>query len=58
LGGGITEAGNDLFEPLQQYMEQYEWRAGDNKVEIMKATYGDLAGAIGAACFALSKEGQ
>ena len=57
LGGGITEAGNDLFEPLQQYMEQYEWRAGGNKVEILKATYGDLAGAIGAACFAMSKDG-
>ena len=57
LGGGITEAGNDLFEPLQQYMEQYEWRAGGNKVEILKATYGDLAGAIGAACFAMSRDG-
>lgn len=57
LGGGITEAGEDLFEPLQKYMEQYEWRAGGNKVEIVKATYGDLAGAIGAACFGMSKEG-
>jgi glucokinase len=53
LGGGITEAGNDLFEPLKRFMEQYEWRAGGNKVEIMKATYGDMAGAIGAACFAM-----
>ena len=56
LGGGITEAGKDLFEPLQRYMEQYEWRAGGNKVEIIKATFGDLAGAIGAACFAMNKE--
>ncbi|MBC7828247.1 MAG: ROK family protein [Chitinophagaceae bacterium] len=55
LGGGITEAGKDLFEPLQQFMEQYEWRAGGNKVEILKATHGDLAGAIGAACFAMNK---
>jgi glucokinase len=55
LGGGITEAGDDLLEPLKQYMEQYEWRAGGNKVEIIKATYGDLAGAIGAACFAMNK---
>ena len=55
LGGGITEAGKDLFEPLEKYMEQYEWRAVGNKVEIVKATYGDLAGAIGAACFAMSK---
>ena len=54
LGGGITEAGSDLFEPLKEYMNQYEWRAGGNKVEIVKATYGDMAGAIGAACFAMN----
>lgn len=58
LGGGITEAGKDLFEPLQQFMEQFEWRAGGNKVEIVKATYGDLAGAIGAACFAMSRSSK
>jgi len=52
LGGGITEAGNDLFEPLEQYMSQYEWRTGGNKTEIVKAQYGDLSGAVGAACFA------
>lgn len=52
LGGGITEAGKDLFEPLEQYMPLYEWRAGGNKTEIVKARYGELAGAVGAACFA------
>jgi glucokinase len=55
LGGGITEAGQSLFEPLETFMEQYEWRAGGNKTKIVKATYGDLAGAIGAASFALKK---
>lgn len=55
LGGGITEAGQSLFEPLETFMEQYEWRAGGNKTKIVKATYGDLAGAIGAAGFALKK---
>ena len=55
LGGGITESGKDLFDPLQQYMEQFEWRAGGSRVEIVKATYGDLAGAIGAASFAITK---
>jgi glucokinase len=53
LGGGITEAGSDLFDPLKEYMNKYEWRAGGNKVEIVKATYGAMAGAIGAACFAM-----
>ena len=52
LGGGITEAGKDLFEPLEQYLSLYEWRAGGNKTAIEKAWYGDLAGAVGAACFA------
>ncbi len=52
LGGGITEAGNDLFQPLGEFMAIYEWRTGGNKTEIVAAEYGDLAGAVGAACFA------
>ncbi len=36
-------------------MDTYEWRAGGNKTTIVKAIHGDLAGAIGAACFALEK---
>ena len=55
LGGGITEANGDLFEPLEEYMNKYEWRAGGNKVTIVKAQHGDMAGAIGAACFANEK---
>jgi glucokinase len=56
LGGGITEAGELLFEPLMQYMEQYEWRAGGHQARIVKATHGDMAGAIGAAGFAMMKQ--
>lgn len=52
LGGGITEAGDDLFVPLEEFMGKYEWRAGGNRTEIVKARFGDLAGAVGAACFA------
>jgi glucokinase len=52
LGGGITEAGKDLFEPLEKFMGKYEWRTGGNRTEIVMAQYGDLSGAIGAACFA------
>lgn len=52
LGGGITEAGDDLFEPLEEYMSNYEWRTGGNRTSIVKAQYGDMAGAVGAACFA------
>lgn len=52
LGGGITEANDDLFKPLEKLMEKYEWRTGGNQTKIVKAQYGDLAGAVGAACFA------
>lgn len=52
LGGGITEAGEDLFGPLEKYMDIFEWRAGGNKTKIVKAQFGDMAGAVGAACFA------
>jgi glucokinase len=55
LGGGIAECGKTLFDPLSEYMAEYEWRAGGNKVEIVKAVYSDLAGAVGAASFAIGK---
>lgn len=53
LGGGITEAGADLFDPLHEYMTRYEWRAGGKKAEIVKAVFGDLAGAVGAAFYSM-----
>lgn len=55
LGGGICEAGKDLFIPLEGFLGNYEWRTGGNRVQIVKAEYGDLAGAVGAACFAREK---
>jgi glucokinase len=58
LGGGIAEAGSLLFEPLNKYLAEFEWRAGGYKVEIVKAVYGDLAGTIGAASFAMNKTYQ
>ncbi len=53
LGGGLTAAGDDLFKPLENFMDHYEWRAGGNCTRIVKATFGDIAGAIGAASFAI-----
>jgi len=58
LGGGIAEAGDVLFEPLNEYIGEFEWRTGGNKVEIVKAVHGDLAGTIGAASFAMNKAYQ
>jgi len=56
LGGGITEAGPLLFDPLQQFLALYEWRAGGHKTTLVKAQFGDLAGAIGAAGFAMMQQ--
>ncbi|MDQ3843286.1 MAG: ROK family protein [Bacteroidota bacterium] len=56
LGGGITEADKDLFDPLESFLDLYEWRVGGKKAIVVKAQLGDMAGAVGAAYFALLKE--
>ncbi len=55
LGGGITNAGKDLFSPLAGYMEKFEWRPGGKKTPIVQSHFSDQAGAYGAAAFAVSK---
>lgn len=55
IGGGIAEANDDLFVPLNKMIDDYEWQPGGIKAKIVKAQQGDLAGAIGAACFAKEK---
>jgi glucokinase len=53
LGGGISSgAGKDLFEPLEKFMFDYEWRPGNYQTKIKGARLGAYAGAIGAAYFA------
>jgi glucokinase len=52
LGGGITEAGDDLIKPLEKFLSIYEWRPGGKRVSVLKAHFNEMAGAIGAACFA------
>jgi len=55
VGGGIAEANDDLFIPLNKWFDEFEWQPGGIRPKIVKAIQGDLAGAIGAACFAISK---
>lgn len=55
LGGGITQAEDDLYQPLGEFMALYEWRPGGNSVKIIQAQFGDMAGAIGAASFAIAR---
>jgi glucokinase len=58
IGGGISEAGKDLFDPLAQFLSLYEWRAGGHRVILSRAKFGDMAGAIGAASFAMMHVGR
>lgn len=54
LGGGICEAGDDLFIPLEREMERVEWKLDDRRVPIARATLGEWAGTYGAAARALN----
>ncbi|MFT3682217.1 MAG: ROK family protein [Ferruginibacter sp.] len=53
VGGGIAEANDDLFVPLNKWFDEFEWQPGGIRPVIVKAVHGDLAGATGAACFAM-----
>lgn len=55
IGGGIALAGDALMKPLQDFLEFYEWRPGRKETPLKLAQFSDMAGAIGAAGFALSK---
>jgi len=56
VGGGIAQAGPTLFEPLQQFVDKFEWRPLGGSVKIVPATLGEFAGAIGAAYNAMNKD--
>lgn len=55
IGGGISKADELLLKPLNEYREQFEWRPGGKQIPVRLAQFSDLAGALGAAGFALSK---
>ncbi|GAB2573401.1 ROK family protein [Spirosoma areae] len=56
LGGGITQAEDDLLLPLAEFMNLYEWRPGGQATPVKIARFGDMAGAIGAASFAIQHD--
>jgi len=51
LAGGITKAGSILTDHLEKLINQYEWRIGENRMQIEIAHFGEQSGAIGAAAF-------
>jgi glucokinase len=48
IGGGIARAGAALFEPLERFVRDVEWKTGE-VVRIVPAQLGEFAGAFGAA---------
>jgi len=59
VGGGIAEANEALFQPLQAGLDEFEWRPGNNGVRLVKAALSSNAGAVGAAYGAkLASEGK
>jgi|KBSMisStandDraft_5_1062788.scaffolds.fasta_scaffold00063_46 glucokinase len=58
LSGGISLAGKSLFEPLRAFVELFEWKAAGTSIPIVPAAFGEFAGAIGAAAFALQKQNK
>jgi glucokinase len=49
IGGGIADADDALFVPLEEMIDKFEWRPTGNRVRIAKASLGKNAGATGAA---------
>ena len=53
IGGGIAQAGPSLFDPLRKEMDRFEWRPLGHTVQVIPATLGEKAGAIGAVYHAI-----
>ena len=53
IGGGIAQAAEALFGPLESALAKVEWRPGGHRVPLVAAELGDWAGALGAANRAL-----
>lgn len=48
LGGGIASgAGDQLMQPLQTYLDDFEWTPGRHRVRLALASAGEWAGAYG-----------
>ncbi|MCF7762945.1 MAG: ROK family protein [Verrucomicrobia bacterium] len=57
IGGGIARAGDALFTPLKNFLNEIEWRPLGEATQILPAQLGEYAGAVGAARNALDKRG-
>ena len=58
IGGGISQGGAALFDPLEKYLDEMEWRPGGHRAKIVPAVLGDFSGALGAAHHAIRQTGM
>ncbi len=58
LVGGITLAKEDLFVPLEKFVDLYSFKPNNQKINIVQGKFEELSGAIGAAAFSLFKTKQ
>jgi glucokinase len=54
IGGGLSELDGFLFDPLDGFLDIFEWRPDGRRVPIVKAALGSWAGAYGAAFHAMT----
>jgi glucokinase len=57
LSGGMSKAGDFLFEPVRKYVKEHAFNDAVKEVKIVPAMLGSNAGAIGAVAFVLKKKG-
>ena len=57
LSGGMTAAGDSLFEPVRKYARKYALEAAIKGVRIVPAKLGNNTGALGAAATVLKRKG-
>ena len=55
LAGGIATAREKLIDPLEKFLELYEWRINGQATPIKLAEFEEFAGAMGAAIFARTR---
>ncbi|MCH8851626.1 MAG: ROK family protein [Planctomycetes bacterium] len=58
LGGGMAAASDTLLEPVRREFAELAWKLADDKPEIVLASLGGNAGAIGAAGWFLHLKGR
>ena len=55
IGGGLTNVGEALFEPVRRAIVRHAFRAAAEVVRVVPAALGDNVGVLGAAAVALAQ---